>query len=128
MSPSQECADLARTPLRHALRTPPPLSGEELAGASACNFDDGDECRFHVLQDELSRDAKRFDATSSEPCIPPFIALRSFSKIVAAAVDFDNQASRMTIKVRNIDTRRMLPSKFQIGWSLSQLLPQQDFR
>jgi hypothetical protein len=77
------------------------------------DFHDPSHSHIGVLQYRHSRHTQRRDSLRSEEFGSPRIRLSGSRAIVRRTVHFDGEPGGGAIEVQDIDTRRMLPPKFQ---------------
>ena len=81
-----------------------------------------------VAQNLACRKPQQRKAAGSKRVIPPGVSRRNRGCVVRPPVNLDHQASIAAEKVDYIRVDRVLTTKFQPAWPLTQLLPEQCFR
>jgi hypothetical protein len=89
---------------------------------------DGENNTFEMLQYIVVGEPEHAVAAGYEPFIASVIVTHALFKIMAFAIDFDNELAGMRDEVGDVISHRALPAKSEPGKSMRfQLTPQQDF-
>ena len=74
-----------------------------------------------------SRDTQDRNTPTCKPCVSRGIPPRRIAPVMGFAIHFDDEASLMTVEIRDIGASRMLAAEFQTAGPLPERLPQQHF-
>jgi hypothetical protein len=61
------------------------------------------------------RDTNHRHSTFFEPRIPPLVALRAITHVMAHSINLDSETRCCTVKVENIGANRMLTTKYRLS-------------